>query len=75
MEHYHQMGGTASINPKKGFSIHLLIFLLTTPVIWAVWYYFTDRAYVWPLWQTAGWAVGIIFHYLGVFVFKKPGRI
>lgn len=58
------------IQQKKGFKIHLLIFLLATPAIWLVWY-LTDRTYPWPLWTTPAWAIGIVFHYLGVYVFKK----
>lgn len=73
MTQYNQTGGSASVNPKKGFSIHLLVFLLSMPAIWLIWYC-TDRTYLWPLWQTAGWSIGIIFHYLGVFVFKKSRK-
>jgi hypothetical protein len=57
-------------DPKKGFRIHFLVFLLTTPVIWLVWY-LTDRTYIWPLWSTLGWGIGVLFHYLGVYVFKR----
>jgi hypothetical protein len=64
----------ASIDPKKGFRIHLLVFVLATPAIWIVWY-LTDRTYLWPLWSTPAWGIGIVFHYLGVFVFKKSGNI
>lgn len=58
------------VDPKKGFRIHLLVFLLATPAIWLLWY-LTDRTYLWPLWSTPAWAIGVLFHYLGVFVFKK----
>ncbi|WP_173002961.1 2TM domain-containing protein [Chitinophaga sp. SYP-B3965] len=61
----------APIDAAKGFRIHFIVFLLATPVIWLVWY-LTDRTYPWPLWSTPAWAVGVLFHYLGVFVFKKP---
>jgi hypothetical protein len=61
---------TTNIQPKKGFKIHLLVFLLTTPALWLVWY-LTDRTYPWPLWTTPAWAIGVLFHYLGVYVFKK----
>lgn len=74
MGHQNQMGKTAPINLKKGFRIHLFVFLLTIPAIWLVWY-FTNRTYLWPLWQTLGWPIGIIFHYLGAFVFKNPKAI
>jgi len=60
----------AHIDPKKGFRIHLLVFLLITPLIWLLWY-LTDRTYPWPLWNTPVWAMGLLFHYLGVFVFNK----
>ncbi|SDF77193.1 2TM domain-containing protein [Chitinophaga filiformis] len=67
---YPNQWSEASINPKKGFRIHLIVFLLSIPVMWIVWY-FTDRSYPWPLWSTVAWVIGVIFHYLGVFVFKK----
>ncbi|MXV50414.1 hypothetical protein GS399_05465 [Pedobacter sp. HMF7647] len=59
-----------SVDPKKGFRIHLLVFVIVTPIIWLVWY-LTGSAYPWPLWSTPAWAIGIVFHYLGVYVFKK----
>lgn len=57
-------------NPELGFKIHLLVFLLATPVIFIIWY-LTDTTYPWPVWSTASWTIGILFHYLGVFVFRK----
>ena len=59
---------------KKGFKIHLIVFLLATPAIWLIWY-LTSTAYPWPLWTTPAWAIGVVFHYLGVFVFKKNKSI
>lgn len=61
---------TTKKNAKLGFRIHLLVFLLTTPILFLVWY-LTSTTYPWPLWSTPAWALGVIFHYLGVFVFKK----
>jgi hypothetical protein len=70
MKHYDHEHTVAPLNPKKGFGIHLFVFLLTTPSIWLVWS-LTDRSYPWPIWSTSAWTIGILFHYLGVFVFKK----
>lgn len=70
MTHFPKVHTTAAFDPKKGFRIHLLVFLLTVPAIWLVWY-LTYKAYPWPLWSTPAWAIGLLFHYLGVFVFKK----
>ncbi|RYZ51747.1 MAG: 2TM domain-containing protein [Sphingobacteriales bacterium] len=63
-------GASAPIDPKKGFRIHFIVYVFAIPVSWLVWY-FTDRTYPWPLWSTFAWGVGVLFHYLGVFVFKK----
>ncbi len=63
---------TSDKNAKLGFKIHLFAFLLLTPATWLVWL-LTDITYPWPLWSTPAWAVGLIFHYLGVFVFKNSG--
>jgi len=73
MLHAKQMGAVAPVHLKKGFNIHLLVFLLTVPAIWLIWSV-TNQTYLWPLWQTGAWAIGIVFHYLGVFVFKKAKR-
>jgi hypothetical protein len=70
MTHLKKTGTTLPVTPEKGFRIHLLVFLLTIPATWIIWR-FTGNTYPWPLWHTGGWAVGVIFHYLGIFVFKK----
>lgn len=60
-------------NKVLGFRIHLLVFIVATPIIWLV-YLLTDTTYPWPLWSTPAWAIGVLFHYLGAFVFKKKER-
>lgn len=70
MTYLAKSSNAAAINPKKGFRIHLLVFLLATPVTWLAWY-LTNNSYPWPLWSTPAWVVGLLFHYLGVYVFKK----
>lgn len=70
MTHQTHFNAATKLDPKKGFKIHLLVFLLAIPASWIVWY-FTDRTYLWPLWSTAAWGIGVLFHYLGVFVFSK----
>lgn len=74
MKNQAQWDKKAPVNPVQGFKIHLLVFLLVTPVLWLVWY-LTDRTYPWPLWSTPAWAIGLLFHFLGVFVFKKNQKI
>lgn len=62
------------VDASKGFRIHMIVFLLVIPALWLVWS-LTDRSYPWPLWSTASWVTGIVFHYLGIYVFKKKAGI
>lgn len=74
MTQYHQTTSNSLTNHRKGFRIHLLAFLIGIPASWIIWS-LTDTTYPWPLWQTLGWAIGIVFHFLGVYVFKKSASI
>jgi len=70
MKHYTKYSTAAAINPKKGFNIHLFVFLMAIPAIWCIWY-LTGHSYPWPIWSSLSWGIGVLFHYLGVFVFRK----
>ncbi|MGC4041875.1 MAG: 2TM domain-containing protein [Flavobacterium sp.] len=70
MTHLVHSSKAAQLHPEKGFRTHLLVFLLTTPAIWILWL-LTDAGYPWPLWSTPAWAIGVLFHYLGVYIFRK----
>lgn len=63
----------AQKNPELGFRIHFLVFLFATPLAWLIWY-LTNSDYPWPIWSTLAWAVGILFHYLCVYIFPKNNR-
>jgi hypothetical protein len=45
------------------FRRHLIVYLVINTVLWLLWY-ITDSGYLWPIWPTAGWGVGLIFHYI-----------
>jgi hypothetical protein len=51
---------------RIGFKIHLLIYVVLLPVNWVIWF-LTDTIYMWPIWPTLGWSIGILFHWLGAF--------
>jgi hypothetical protein len=70
MRNYNKLNTNIGANPKKAFRIHFLAFIIATPIIWLIWY-LTDTSYLWPLWSTPLWAIGVLFHYLGITVFKK----
>lgn len=51
---------------KVGFKIHLTIYLIMISINWMIWY-FSKSTYVWPIWPTLGWGIGIFFHWRGVY--------
>jgi len=70
MTHQTNWAPTSSLHLKRGFKIHFTVFLFGIAAMWLIWYV-TNTSYPWPLWSTGAWAIGVLFHYLGVFVFKK----
>ena len=58
------------VEEKKGLLIHAIIYVLVNAllvVIWAV----TGSNYQWFWWPLGGWGIGLIFNFLGVFVFNR----
>ncbi len=52
---------------RVGFKSHFLSFVIIIPFLWLLWYLTSPNSYMWPLWPTLGWAVGLAFHYAGVY--------
>jgi hypothetical protein len=58
------------VEEKKRFYTHLVTYVVVNAmliIIWAI----TSPGYPWFIWPLAGWGIGIIFHFLDVFFFKK----
>ena len=55
---------------RIGFRIHFLVFAVLTPINWIIWYAI-DTSYIWPIWPTLGWGLGLLLHWLGVFHLDK----
>jgi|WetSurMetagenome_2_1015567.scaffolds.fasta_scaffold105839_1 hypothetical protein len=58
------------VEEKKGFYTHLASYVVVNAmlvIIWAI----TNPGYPWFIWPLAGWGIGVIFHFLGVFAFNK----
>ena len=60
---------------RAGFKSHLLTYLGMIPFIWLVWFlngqHYGNSGFPWPVWPMAGWGIGLLFHFLGVYVFHK----
>jgi hypothetical protein len=59
------------VEEKKGFFIHFSVYIgvnIFLVIIWAV----TGAGFPWFVFPLGGWGIGILFHFLGVFVFSRP---
>lgn len=62
---------------RASFKHHLGIYIIINGFLWALWFFTgneenTTRAgYPWPVWSTFGWGIGLLFHYLGAYVYSK----
>ena len=52
------------------FRVHLVVYAVVNVMLWAIWY-MTGQGYIWPIWPTLGWGIGLIFHYL--FEYRSSG--
>jgi hypothetical protein len=64
---------------RVDFRSHLTTYLVMVPFFWLVWW-FTDgndsyRDLPWAVWPTAGWGIGVFFHYLSVYVFENSNQV
>lgn len=64
---------------RVDFRSHLLTYLVMVPFFWLVWWFTGGKHYggglPWPVWPTAGWGIGVLFHYLGVYVFDNNNQV
>ena len=58
------------VEEKKGFYTHLIAYIavnILLIIIWAV----TGAGFPWFVFPLGGWGIGLILHFLGVFVFGR----
>ena len=57
---------------KRGFYIHFIIYIIVNIGIFAQWWYITDGVgFAWPITTTIGWGIGVVAHFIAVFVLLK----
>jgi hypothetical protein len=60
------------VEAKRGFFSHLAAYVIVNILLFVIWY-LTSRGFPWFLFPLGGWGIGLIFHFLGVFVFDTMG--
>ena len=60
---------------RAGFKSHFITYLIMVPFFWMIWFFTGEHTggmgLPWPVWPTAGWGLGVFFHFLGAYVFYK----
>ncbi len=64
---------------RVGFKRHLATYIVINSFLWLLWY-FTDRnedqaGVPWPIFPMLGWGIGVMFSFLGAYVFIKHNAI
>ncbi|HUR09754.1 MAG TPA: 2TM domain-containing protein [Flavitalea sp.] len=64
---------------RASFRYHLFVYVIVNLFLWSIWYFGNDQGnqsdYPWPVWSTMGWGIGILFHFLGAYVFPKENSV
>lgn len=62
-------------NRRASFKGHVATYVVMSVVFWIIWYLTGGPRYnrfvPWPVWPVLGWGVGVLFHYLGAYVYPK----
>ena len=57
---------------RRGFYIHFIIYLLVNIFLAVQWWYITGgEGFFWVITTTGGWGIGIVAHFIVVFVLLK----
>jgi 2TM domain len=64
---------------RVGFKRHLATYIVINTFLWLMWY-FTDHqeesaGVPWPVFPMLGWGIGIMFSFLGAYVFVKHDSV
>ena len=59
------------VEEKKGFYIHFAVYIGVNTLLVIIWAA-TGAGFPWFVFPLGGWGIGILFHFLGVFVFSRP---
>ena len=62
------------VEEKKGFFTHLAVYIIVNIGLVLIWAFPAGGGYPWFLWPLGGWGIGILFHFLGVFVFPRQSK-
>lgn len=65
---------------RASFKYHLITYIVINAFFWVLWYFNgqhqTREGHLpWPVWPLMGWGIGLLFHFLGAYVFSKQDTV
>jgi hypothetical protein len=67
------------VRAKKGFFTHLTVYIVVNLFLWSIWAItmgagfggpgWSMRGFMWPIFPTLGWGIGLVIHCVSVFAF------
>jgi len=60
------------VEEKRGFFSHLAAYVVVNIILFFIWF-FSSGGFPWFIFPLGGWGIGLLFHFLGVFVFNSAG--
>ena len=61
------------VEAKKGFFIHLTVYIIVNAFLFIIWFFVAGRGYPWFLWPLGGWGLGLLIQAMGTFAFPTGG--
>jgi len=61
------------VEAKRGFYTHLTSYGVVNLMLIIIWAFPAGGGYPWFLWPLGGWGIGLIMHFLQVFVWPSGG--
>jgi hypothetical protein len=58
------------VEEKKGFRTHFIVYLCVNALLVIIWAA-TGRHFPWFVFPLGGWGIGVLFHFLNVYVFSQ----
>jgi len=56
---------------KRGFFIHLAVYIVVNILIVLIWWFVAGGGFPWFIFPIFGWSIGLLFHFLGAFAFGR----
>ena len=64
---------------RASFKSHLAVYIVMNIFFWLLWYFSGQKdgndRFPWPVWPMLGWGIGVVFHYLGAYVYPKNNSV